>query len=304
MKVVTAILWWLLVLAPSLCWPENMRLVVVLSDSLPAYQSFANTLKLSLPESIQTTILEHPEKLANQPADLIVSAGMKASLSVVSQSKVPVLVTMVPRASYEQLFAQSSKQYQAPLISAIYLDQPWERQLDFVRAILPEHRRIGVLYSAQTLADLTLLRKQAVKHDVRLTTKLVSSKSELFPTLDSLLDSSDILLSLPDNLIYNNISIRNILLSCYRSGIPFIGLSQAYVNAGAIGAIFSSQQQLSEQIVEAIRFFERNGNLPKPGYSHDFTISLNPEVARSLDIKLSSPDIVRNIMNSVDRSIP
>ena len=290
---------------PIPCWSDNLRLLVVQSYNLPAYQSFTNTLKTNLPESVQVTVLEHPERLSDQPpADLIISVGMKASLSAVSQTKVPVLMVVIPKESYEKLLAQSTKRYQKPLISAIYLDQPWERQLNFIWAILPEYSRIGLLYSAQTLTDLTILRKQVTKRGIRLTAKLVTSEDMLFSTLDEVLNNSDILLSLPDIRIYNSTSIRNILLSCYRSAIPFIGLSQAYVNAGAIGAIFSSQQQLSEQAAEAIHLFMQNGNLPKPEYSHDFTISLNPEVARSLDIKLSSPGIVRSIMSSVNRGIP
>ena len=305
LRSVVLVLGCIFIFNPIPCWADNLRLLVVLSYDLPAYQSFANTLTKNLPESVQATVLHNPEKVAEQPqTDLIVSVGMRASLSAVSQTKVPVFVVMIPKVSYEQLLVQSPKQSRAPLISTVYLDQPWERQLNFIQAILPEHRRIGLLYSAQTLADLTLLRKQAAKLDISLIDKRVLSEDKLFSTLYDVLDSSDILLSLPDTTIYNSTSIRNILLSCYRSGIPFIGLSQTYVNAGAIGAVFSSQQQLSEQVVEAIRLFARNGNLPKPEYSHDFTISLNPEVARSLDIKLSSPDIVRSIMNSENRNIP
>jgi len=305
LRSVVLVLGCIFIFNPIPCWADNLRLLVVLSYDLPAYQSFANTLTKNLPESVQATVLHNPEKVAEQPqTDLIVSVGMRASLSAVSQTKVPVFVVMIPKVSYEQLLVQSPKQSRAPLISTVYLDQPWERQLNFIQAILPEHRRIGLLYSAQTLADLTLLRKQAAKLDISLIDKRVLSEDKLFSTLYDVLDSSDILLSLPDTTIYNSTSIRNILLSCYRSGIPFIGLSQTYVNAGAIGAVFSSQQQLSEQVVEAIRLFARNGNLPKPEYSHDFTISLNPEVARSLDIKLSSPGIVRSIMSSVNRGIP
>lgn len=305
LKISVFILGCIFVINPVKCWSDNLRLLVVLSDNLPAYQSFASALTANLPESVQATVLENPEKLADQPpSDLIVSAGMKASLSVMSEAKVPVLVTMIPRVSYEQLLAQFQNQYRSSEISAIYLDQSWERQLDFIQATLPDHRRIGLLYSAQTLADLTLLRKQVAERHIELVVKLVSNEKQLFSALDDLLNSSDILLSLPDNMIYNSVSIRNILLSCYRSGIPLIGLSQSYVDAGAIGAIYSSQQQLSEQIAEAIRIFAQNGNLPKPGYSLDFTISLNPEVARSLEIKLFSPDIVRDIMSNINRSFP
>ena len=44
--------------------------------------------------------------------------------------------------------------------------------------------------------------------------------------------------------------MRNILLTSYRRGVPLVGLSQAYVNAGALAAIFSTTEQLAEQTRE------------------------------------------------------
>jgi putative ABC transport system substrate-binding protein len=296
------VIWWLLVLAPNTCWSESQRLLVVLSDRLPAYQSFANTLKQSLPESVQAIVLENPGEIADQPlADLIVSVGMKASLFAVGQTKMPVLVVMVPRASYEALLEKTSRKDRAPSISAIYLDQPWERQLNFIQDILPKHVRIGMLYSDNTQIDMTLLQKQVSKRDIKLVAKRVLSEDGLFSALDELLASSDILLAVPDNMIYNSKNIRNILLSCYRSGIPFVGLSQAYVNAGAIGAVSTFQLQLADQIAESIRLFAHTGKLPKPSYSSEFTISLNPEVARSMGIKLPAADTVKSHMYDLSR---
>lgn len=302
-KTAVTILWCLLMLAPNSSWAGNLRLLVVLSDSLPAYQSFANTLKLSLPESVQATVQEYPGEIKDQhQIDMIVSVGLKASISATFQTKVPVLVVMVPRESYQTLFAQTTRINPAPSISAIYLDQPWERQLNFIQAILPEHRRIGLLYSPQAHIDLTSLRKHVSKRDIKLIANPVSSEDKLFSTLKSMLLSSDILLAVPDNTIYNSNNIRNVLLSCYRSGIPFVGLSQAYVDAGAIGAIFSSQQQLANQIAEAIHYFERYGKLPRDSYSRDFSISLNHEVARSMGINLPTGDMVRYKIHDANRS--
>ena len=289
-------------LVPNSCWSENLRLLVVLSDTLPAYQSFANTLKQSLPESVQAIVLENPDEISELPlADMVVSVGMKASSLAVSQSRVPVLVVMVPRTSYEHLLEKTSIKDRAPSISAIYLDQPWERQLNFIQAILPKHVRIGILYSDNTKIDMTLLRKEVSKRDIKLVTKKVSSEDKLYSALNELLASSDILVAVPDNTIYNSNNIRNILLSCYRSGIPFVGLSQAYVNAGAIGAVSAFQQQLAEHIAESIRFFVQSGKLPRPGYSREFTISLNPEVARSMGIILPAADTVKSNMHDVSR---
>ncbi len=304
-NMASVILWCLFALAPVSCRAENLRLLVVLSDNTPAYKSFADTLSQSLPASVQATVLEQPAEMKARPqADLIVSLGMKAALSAATQTSVPVLMTMIPRTGYEELLAQTPWGNRAPSISAIYMDQPWERQLDFIRAVLPNNIRIGLLYSANTHIDLAYLRRRASERGAKLIDRQVLSAENLFSALNGLLENSDILLALPDNMIYNSTNIRNILLSSYRSGIPFIGMSQTYVTAGALGAIFASQKQSSVQVAEAILFFARTRKLPEPNYVHDFTVSLNHEVARSLGIELLPSDIVYSRMKDKNRSAP
>lgn len=298
-----AILWCLLALAPISCWSGNLRVLVVLSDSSSPYKPFANTLSKSLPASIQVAVLEQPEEVTSlTQADLIVSVGMKASLSVITQTGAPVLAVMIPKAGYEELLAQTSPQRRTRSISVIYLDQPWARQLDFMQAALPMHRRIGLLYSPASHIDLAYLQQLVSERGDTLIAKPVLSTERLFTALDDLLGSSDVLLALPDNKIYNNINIRNILLSSYRFNIPFIGLSQSYVTAGALGAISSSQQQMSDQIAATILSFVQNGKLPDPQYPHDFTIAMNHEVAKSLGIELPTADVIRSRMRDVSRS--
>ena len=119
----------------------------------------------------------------------------------------------------------------------------------------------------------------------------------LFATLESVLNSSDVLLVIPDSEIYSSSNVRNILLTSYRYQVPLIGISQAYVNAGALGAIFSIPEQLAGQTVEMIIFFARSRRLPDPQYPVLFSISLNQQVARSLGIALDSPEAIRERMD-------
>ena len=300
----TAILWCLLALAPASCWSENLHVLVVLSDSSSPYKPLADTLSKDLPASIQVDVLEQPEKLTGlTQADLIISVGMKASLPALALTDAPVLIAMLPKAGYEELIAQTSPQKPGRAVSAIYFDQPLARQLDFIQAALPKSRKIGLLYSPNTHTNPAYLQQLASEHGATLIAKQVLSAEKLFSILDSLLESSDVLLAMPDNTIYNSANIRNILLSSYRFNIPFIGMSQSYVTAGALGAIFSSPQQMSDQIAATILSFVQTRKLPDPQYPKDFTISLNPEVAKSLGIELPPADVIRNKMHEVNRSI-
>ena len=280
--LICALLLCLLAPAPMSCWAGNLKIEVVLSDNSAPYQSFANALNTNLPASMQITRLEHPEQLSPdaQHADLIVAVGMKATELAAAQTSVPVLAVMIPQTGYEELLAQALQNKIARSISAIYLDQPWIRRINFLRAALPDRRRIGLLHSLDTHIDVVRLRQDVAQRGGSLVAQQVRSADELFFKLESILASSDVLLAIPDSMIYSSIHIRNILLTSYRHGVPLIGLSQAYVNAGALGAIFSTPEQLAVQASATVISFARTGQLPEPQYPADFTIAVNQQVAR------------------------
>lgn len=290
---------WLCLLGLTpLSWAENLKVWVVLSDNSAPYQSFAKVLNNSLPALIQSTVLEHPEQLsATVPqANLIVAVGMKAAELAVSQSGIPVLAVMIPQAGYEALLAQAPKR-STHALTAIYLDQPWLRRIDFWHAALPDRHRLGLLYSPETHLDVARLRQDVAQRGGSLIAKPLRSVDELFDRLETVLASSDVLLAIPDSHIYNSSNIRNILLTSYRHGVPLIGLSQAYVNAGALCAIFSAPEQLAIQASKIVISFAQSKELPEAQYPEDYTIAVNQQVARSLGIEMRSAEAIHSQMD-------
>ena len=131
----------------------------------------------------------------------------------------------------------------------------------------------------------------------------VRSPETLFATLEAVLDRSDVLLVIPDSEIYSSNNVRNILLTSYRMKVPLIGISQAYVNAGALGAIFSTPEQLAKQTETTIASFARQRLLPRPQYPSLFSIGLNQQVARSLNIPLDSPEAIHERMSKAEEGM-
>lgn len=299
-KLATLLLCLAVLLAPT-AWAEDMRVLLVLSDSTPPYQAFAHKLEQSLPESIRLSIVERTENgsYTTKQADLVVAVGMKAMESAVANSEVPVLGAMLHRRSYEALLEKmaTASSRRIPGTSAIYLNQPWERQLDFIQSALPGRRKVGLLHSPDTHFELAGLGESFAARGMTLTAQPVRSTEFLFTTLDELLNKTEILLSIPDSSIYNASNVRNILLTSYRHKVPLIGISQAYVTAGAIGAIFSTPEQLAEQTGTALMFYARTKRLPEPQYPASYSIAVNQQVARSLGIELPSPEAIRERMN-------
>jgi putative ABC transport system substrate-binding protein len=271
----------------------------VLSDNSAPYQSFAQALNNSLPALMRATVLEHPERLsaAVPQADLIIAVGMKAAELAATQSGIPVLAVMVPQAGYEALLAQIAPKKSTHALTAIYLDQPWLRRMDFWHVALPNRHRLGLLYTPETHLDVARLRQDVAQRGGALMARPLRSADELFARLETVLASSDVLLAIPDSQIYNSSNIRNILLTSYRHGVPLIGLSQAYVNAGALCAIFSTPEQLAIQASKIVITFARDKDLPEAQYPEDYTIAVNQQVARSLGIEMRSAETIHSQMN-------
>jgi ABC-type uncharacterized transport system substrate-binding protein len=281
----------------------TLNVSLILSDNSAPYRQFAESFNKALAANkVDAAVVESIDTGGNH-ADLIVAVGMKATESAAAQADTPVLAVMVPESGYHEILARTAPQKRAHATSAIFLNQPWDRQLEFLHAALPERRNVGLLHSPGTHIDVEGLRQQIVKRGGSLVVVTVQSAETLFPGLESVLEDSDLLLAIPDSAIYNSGSIRNILLTSYRKGVPLIGLSQSYVNAGALCAIFSTTEQMAEQAGSIVDSFSRSRRLPEPQYAADFTIAVNLQVARSMGIDLPTPEIIRSQMGKGGRRV-
>ena len=130
------ILYWL-ISTPSLA--SILHVVVVLSDNTRAYQTFATRYLAGLPLQINASVMHSADNLDLADTDFIVTVGPLASQSISSQTRLPVLATMISSQSYATLLKLRPKGSQT---SAIYLDQPLIRQIHFLQATLPKLHQV------------------------------------------------------------------------------------------------------------------------------------------------------------------
>jgi len=279
-------------LLSALAQAETLNVHLVLSDSTAPYQQFSTALNKALAASKANVAIIEKHAGDSAKADLTIAVGMKATELAISDSSSPVLGVMIPKAGYEALLEKHASRKPLKAASAIYLDQPWERQLNFIQAALPKHSIVGILYSPNIPIVLPHLPK-----GMSINARSVRSAETLFATLENILESSDVLLVIPDSEIYSSSNMRNILLTSYRQKVPLVGISQAYVNAGALCAIFSTPEQLAWQTASVIGSFATDRRLPAPQYPTSFSIGLNQQVANSLGIELAPPEVIRQRMD-------
>ncbi|WP_232417920.1 ABC transporter substrate-binding protein [Methyloversatilis thermotolerans] len=221
---------------------------------------------------------------------MVIAAGAGA-LRVLGQTdvSVPVLGVLVPQAAFESIAADPSRRW-----SAIYIDQPFSRQLALIRMALPAARRVGVVVDAAAVDKLQPLRSAVSATPLQLSVGTFSGEPALFPVLAQVLEKADVFLALPDPQIHNAGTVRNLLLTSFRARVPVVGFSSAYARAGAVMSLYSSPDQIARQTADAVTQWMRDRSWPHPQHPRHFTVSVNAHVARSLGLKMDDGDLLRD----------
>ena len=117
----------------------------------------------------------------------------------------------------------------------------------------------------------------------------VNAAEDIYPALRQALDESEVILALPDPLIYNSATLQNILLTTYRARTPLVAFSPAYVKAGATLAVYSTPAQLARGAAAMVRQWRAGRVLPPPQSPREFEVAANERVAASLGLTIDAP---------------
>jgi len=287
----------LLTLSVSLADTKSFDVAIISSGNNQVYSRIiniiTNTTKKSHPHiSFRTFYADSFSSVNNKinDANLLVTIGKRAMI-VASQLNIspPILATLVPQQSFEKYHSTLTKANSK--VTAIYIDSTPRKQVMLAKLLLGNLQTVGILLS-DNLSPKEQQLAAIVKHSgLKPNILKVSPTDNIIRKLSRLIGSSDVLLAIPDPLIFNRNTARNILLTTYRQRVPVIGFSSNYVKAGALAAVFSTPGQIARQTATTILGI-LDSSLPFPSrgsYPNEFNVSVNSSVARSLGI--STPPI-------------
>lgn len=286
----------------AMAWPalaDAGEIAVVMSEDTAIYREVAETIRNRLEDSNVVRIVDASAigSLKLGEVRFLVAVGSHAAQVVVaSDHEAPILVTLLPKSAIDHLVAEKRRATDSRPLSAVYLDQPIERQLNLVRLALPTAKRIGVLLGPESSKQLPAL--QAAAHDRKLgiTWHNVVNDKGLPTALHKLLPDIDALLALPDPAVFNPGTIQPILLATYRQRLPLIGFSAAYTRAGAAVSLHSTPVHIGDQAADMLLNAMSKGGVPQPQYPRQFTVSINQHVARSLGLAIKNEEwLVRHL---------
>jgi putative tryptophan/tyrosine transport system substrate-binding protein len=267
------------------------NVTILTTNDTTAVTEFVKQLKLEINDQsgIKVNVSKSDSGLSiNIPKDTLVIAVGTQALTYAGNldDSTPVIGVLVPKSSYESIVKESNRS--PARFSAIYLDQPFERQLSLIKAIFPTLYSFGVLLGPVSQFQSNDLQSAAKKVSMEVNIRLVNKADELQFNLERLMLGKQLLLAIPDPLIYTRETAQTILLTTYRHQVPVIGFSQSYAKSGAVAAVFSSPKQYASEIATTIKQLPKDQViLPPARAANQFSIEINRQVARSLDIKIA-----------------
>jgi ABC-type uncharacterized transport system substrate-binding protein len=193
----------------------------------------------------------------------------------------PSLVLQVSRVQARQILDKRHP----PNITLLWSDPPVARQLNLIRELAPQARRIGVLYGIHSGFLVNELRQAAADHELQISAQFWPNSNDT-RTLHRVLDQSDVLFGLDDAQLYNSSTIKTLLLSSYGRRIPLIGPTAAFIRAGSLASTYSDQEDWLKSINQLL---DRNPpSWPASLYPESFQVMRNLQVGRSLGLSFGN----------------
>lgn len=290
----------LLIGASSIGQAADIR--VLLSDDSAPYQEAYEAIRAGLQglgHDISPIDAGKPAPGELGSASLVVAVGVRATESMFNlSSRPPLLVILVPREWYLKSAQPELSRSTAKGVSAIYVDQPFDRQARLIRLAFPDAKRVGLVISAKREALVGKLQAELRRQGLSLEHEAISTDRELIGALERVLPSSDLLLALPDPIAFNRNTAQSVFLTSYRYRDPVLGYSSSLTRAGALLSLYSTPAQVGRQAADWIRKAGQGAppSLPPPSHPDYFSVSINSQVARSLGIKLpAEAELVREL---------
>jgi putative ABC transport system substrate-binding protein len=283
--------------ASMLCWMGVVHaagVAIVLSERSPGYTEAAEAMVAELARGgvarsdivqVSAMDLTNTDVAGTAAPKVFVTLGAESLQRLLNlEPRAPVVAALIPRSGFERVVREWGRKASSS-VTALYLDQPFGRQLDLMRLALPA-RRVGVIWGPESVLQQSALVAAGQARGMAVSSGAVALNGSLFAGLKAALDDADVLLAVADPQVFNSGTVANILLATYRARIPVLAFSPAYVKAGALLSLHTAPDQIGVQAAGIVRSILLGGVVPAAQYPLDFRVSVNVHVARSLGLTL------------------
>jgi len=181
------------------------------------------------------------QRLTAAKPRLIVAIGpLAAQVARENLRDVPMIFVMVSNPPKHGL--------QGSNLAGVSLDIPVQTQLARYKALVPTLKTLGVIYdSTKTGAMVAEARSTAATLGFQLLGAPVSTPKEVPAALRSLLGKIDALWMVPDDTVVTPESFKFLLLTAFENNLPFVTVSDIFVEAGALASLSPDYTDVGRQ---------------------------------------------------------
>jgi putative ABC transport system substrate-binding protein len=222
--------------------------------------------------------------------DMIIAIATPAAMSAYNaaqSSDIPVVYTAIS----DPVEAQLAKEDGSSVgnITGTSDTLPIEAQLKMIREVLPEAKKLGILYTTSEANSISMVKtyeELAPKYGFELITETVTTTSDIPMAADNILAKVDALTNLTDNTVVN--SLPTILDKANKKNIPIFGSEIEQVKIGCLASEGIEYVSLGEQTADmAAKILKGESKAEDMKYEiiTESSLYLNTEVAKNLGIE-------------------
>jgi len=174
-----------------------------------------------------------------------------------------------------------------------------ERQLQAIKEMFPDAKRIGLIYDPRhTDALLERAVQYANAHSIEIIAKKADTTRAVLPLLEELKGKIDVFIMLPDVTVTNRETIDSMLLFSFRNRVPIFTFSEKYVEMGALAALIVNPFDLGAQTGEIVRkrLEGRSQGGSTRTYARQQVLLINPKIAQKLGIAIPEAILKKSVM--------
>ena len=222
------------------------------------------------------------KKIKERKLTLIFSLGSSVTKQILAKEfDIPIIAGMILK---QELLERSAK------ATGVTLDFPLEIQFKWMHKIIPDARTIGVIYNPKENQEkISYATRISKKNGFRIKAIEVSAPKEMPLAFARLSNNADVLWGVSDSVVLTPQTTQQVLLFSFRNRIPLVGLSPAWVKAGALYSLDWDYADIGEQCGEmalnVLQGVDVNSINPAPPRKVLYTLNL--KIAKRLKLKIS-----------------
>jgi putative tryptophan/tyrosine transport system substrate-binding protein len=298
----------LIVIYCSMGTATSAQVTLLVERGASTYQQAAEGLKrafANVPDLEQIEIDESGrlsnqllEKWQRNPPRLVIAIGTRAARAASERlPKLPVLYCLTLRPLENQLAGID--------IGGMVLDVELPQQFENIRKLLPNLRRVGVVYDELTSGPLVTRARQYLGSNIQMVPRNARTpqegQREILDLFSNVLGSGDAYWLLWDSVAANPANFRTLVELSLKNKVPLIVPARPFVEAGALISVGANYEEAGRQLARMAQQI-----LAGQAHAGDFravaptelTVTINGEVARQLGVSIP-PDLRADILAPV-----